>query len=122
VETVLLVEDEDIVRSLLRTVLMRQGYTVIAASHGAAALDMSRAFAGRIDLLMTDVVMPHMSGDELATQLRDTRPGTRILFMSGSEQQDLGDTLAACAPFIQKPFTPNTLARKVRDVLDATAE
>jgi DNA-binding response OmpR family regulator len=121
VETVLLVEDEDIVLKLLRTVLMRQGYTVIAASHAVAALAISRTYTGRIDLLMTDVVMPQMSGDELAMQLRDTRPDTRVLFMSGWDQQDLGGTLAVHGSFIQKPFTPIALAQKVRDVLDAAA-
>jgi DNA-binding response OmpR family regulator len=119
VETVLLVEDEDAVRAVLRTVLRRQGYTVLEASHAAQALDASRDYAGRIDLLMTDLIMPHMNGDVLASEVRHARPETRVLFMSGFGEQEFADGLAVRAPFIQKPFTPAIITRKVRDVLDS---
>ncbi len=117
-ETVLLVEDEDGVRHLLRTVLRRHGYTVIEARHGAEALTFSDQYSGRIDLLMTDLVMPQMAGTELAARFAERRPDTRVLFMSGYTEHAVLGELGAAAAFIQKPFTPSTIARKVRDVLD----
>ena len=118
-ETVLLVEDEDSIRALLRTVLRRHGYTVIEAARAAEALSVSDNYHGRIDLLMTDLSMPQMNGDELATRLSHLRPDTRILFMSGMTEHAVQGDIAAHAAFIQKPFTPTTIAQKVRDVLDA---
>ena len=118
-ETVLLVEDEDAIRTLLRTVLRRRGYLVIEAARGAEALNVSDHYAGHIDLLMTDISMPQMNGDELAMRLSQARPGTRILFMSGLTEQAVQGDIAAHAAFIQKPFTPTTIAQNVRDVLDA---
>ncbi len=119
-ETVLLVEDEDPLRSLVRHVLEEQGYDVLEAGSAQAALELAERHADEIDLLLTDVVMPGMSGRELAQLLTEARPGLRTLFMSGYSgeaiaEQGLPQALAA---FIGKPFEPEDLADRVRDVLD----
>jgi two-component system NtrC family sensor kinase len=120
--TVLLVEDESAVRTLVRTVLTRGGYQVLEAADGEAALALARSHDGAIDLLLTDIVMPKMNGRDLASAVGDVRPGTRILFMSGYESAaDEEDDTASAGAFIQKPFVAEALARKVRQVLDATA-
>ncbi len=119
-ETVLLVEDEDGVRRLARAVLERQGYTVLDAASATAALRQVDEHAGAIDLLVTDLVMPHGDGRELAETVRKHRPGVRVLFMSGY----MDDAVMGAGEFdpryafLQKPFTPSVLARKVREVLD----
>ncbi len=122
-ETVLLVEDEDGVRRLARVVLERQGYAVLDAPSAVAALQILDAHAGVIDLLVTDVVMPQMDGRDLADAVRARSPSTRVLFMSGYmddavKRHGVG---ALSEAFLQKPFTPALLARKVRDVLDQPA-
>jgi two-component system cell cycle sensor histidine kinase/response regulator CckA len=122
-ETILLAEDEDRVRSLAVAVLTQQGYTVIQACDGEEALAKAKEYDGEIHLLLTDVVMPKMSGKDLADELRRRRSGIRVLLSSGYT----GDTvmqqgvLDAATPFLQKPFTIRSLTAKVREVLDAGA-
>src|SRR5439155_6691431 len=88
-ETVLLVEDEPVVRSLVRHTLVQRGYRVLEAGSGAEALDRVGGHAGQVDLLITDVVMPGMSGRELADRILAARPGTRVLFISGYTDESL---------------------------------
>ena len=119
-ETVLVTEDEDSVRAVATAALERRGYRVLAAADGDSAIAISRAFPGRIDLLVTDVVMPGMNGQEVAEQLGLMRPGLRVLFVSGYT----GDAVLMKGisrderTFMQKPFTSLELARRVRVVLD----
>ncbi len=120
-ETILLVEDEDAVRGLTRRCLESSGYTVLAAPNAEEALVLAARHPGPLDLLLTDVVMPGASGPELSRRLLVQRPDTRVLFVSGYTDSDMasGSVLDAGAYFLQKPFTPAALARKVRDILDA---
>ena len=121
-ETVLLVEDEEQVRVLAKNVLGRFGYHVLVAENAHKALEIVNGHEGTIHLLLTDVVMPKMSGRELAEKVTPLRPKTKILFMSGYTADtvvhhgELGPGVA----FLQKPITPDMLVRKVREVLDAT--
>jgi signal transduction histidine kinase/ActR/RegA family two-component response regulator len=125
-ETILLVEDELAVRNLARDVLRAQGYTVLEARDGRHALEISELRFGAIDLLVTDVVMPGIGGCELATRLAELRPAMPVIYMSGYTDTAIvhHGVLDPGTTFLQKPFTPNALARKVRQVLDAvlTAE
>ena len=120
-ETILLVEDEEGVLTLVRKTLEQQGYTVLAATTSSAALAACRGTPGPIHLLLTDVVMPEMGGCELAEQIRAVRPGIRVLFMSGyaADARTHRVPVPAGAPLVQKPFPRSTIARRVRDVLDA---
>ncbi len=120
-ETVLLVEDEPGVRALVRDTLRMHGYTVLEARHGIEALLTAKQHTGPIHLLMTDVVMPQMSGREVADRLFVTRSDLRVLFMSGYTENAIvhHGVLHPGTAFLQKPFSPESLARKVRDVLDA---
>ena len=119
-ETVLLVEDEDAVRALAREVLRRHGYVVLEACHGVDALRVAERHADKIHLLVTDVVMPHMSGRKLAERLAEMRPGLKTLFMSGyTDHALLPEDVTPGAEFLQKPFTPDVLARRVRRILEA---
>jgi DNA-binding response OmpR family regulator len=120
-ETVLLVEDEVTVLRLAREYLERQGYTVIDAGDPATAILISNAHSGPVHLLLTDVVMPGMTGRELANQLCPRRPEMRVLYMSGYTENAIGQngTLDAGITLLQKPFTLLTLKAKVREVLDA---
>jgi PAS domain S-box-containing protein len=120
-ETILVVEDEAAVLSLSCRALESQGYVVLAASDGADALRVVERHGGTIHLLLTDVVMPGISGRELADQLGTRRPGIRVLYMSGYPGDAVVQhgSLPAGSAFLQKPFSPDGLARKVRDVLDA---
>ncbi len=124
-ETVLVVEDEDMLRNLVSRILRRKGYQVMEASHGHEAIEVCQHYEGPIDLLVTDVVMPAMSGRELARRLIGNNPSMRVLYMSGYTDDSLvlsggldsgvdGDG----PPFIQKPFTPTELADEVREALD----
>ena len=120
-ETVLLVEDEEVVRNLVREILEGNGYTVLEARNGAEALDLGRRFTGPIHLLVTDVVMPKMSGRELAERLVTIHRETRVLYMSGYTDGAIGHhgVLDPHTELLQKPFTFDALAQKVRKVLDA---
>jgi len=119
-ETVLLVEDEPEVRSLVQRILKTQGYTVVTAANPDEALAVAREFKGTIQVMVTDVVMPGMSGLQLAERLMPTRPNMRVLFVSGYTHDAIGHqgVLDPGTAFLQKPFTPNALARKVREVLE----
>ncbi|MCU0680836.1 MAG: ATP-binding protein [Polyangiaceae bacterium] len=120
-ETILLVEDENQVRQVARGILQRQGYRVLEAENAGEALLLCEQHAGPIDLLLSDVVMPLVSGPELARRLGRSRPGLKILCMSGYTDEAVirHGALDPGIAFIQKPFTPESLARRVRDVLDA---
>lgn len=119
-ETVLLAEDEDSVRTVATAALERQGYRVLAAPNGAAALEIVRVYSGVIDLLLTDVVMPGMNGRELAAEVKRLRPDIRVAFVSGytDDAELLGDLRRNEITFIQKPFTAHELVQRVRMVLD----
>jgi two-component system cell cycle sensor histidine kinase/response regulator CckA len=116
-ETLLLVEDEPLVREMAAASLRLAGYRVLAADSGDAALVAAGAHAGEIDLLLTDVVMPNMSGAELAARLLELRPGLRVLYTSGYTQ-DLLATRGVDGAFLAKPYSPSVLAQHVRQVLD----
>jgi two-component system cell cycle sensor histidine kinase/response regulator CckA len=119
-ETILLVEDQPEVRAVARAALARHGYTVLEASHGGEALQIALDRTEEIHLLLTDVVMPAMSGRELAQRLLLQRPHVRVLYTSGYTDDAIvhHDVIESGVAFIQKPFTPANLLRKVREVLD----
>jgi hypothetical protein len=119
-ETVLLVEDAAAVRAVAKQTLERQGYSVLEASNGADALHLAERYQGPIHLVLTDVVMPRLSGRELTDQLSVARPETRVLFMSGYTDDSVvrHGILEGGVAYLQKPFSPDGLARKVREVLD----
>jgi two-component system cell cycle sensor histidine kinase/response regulator CckA len=119
-ETILLAEDDALVRNLVRTVLRNEGYTILEAAHGHEALAIAQQHPGSIDLLVTDVVMPQMSGRELAEQLSQVRQQIKVLFMSGYTDDAVvrHGLLMARVDLLAKPFSPLKLAAKVREVLD----
>jgi two-component system cell cycle sensor histidine kinase/response regulator CckA len=119
-ETVLLVEDEDAVRSLARHVLRSCGYTVLEADDGQRAVQLVEDHRGPIDLVVSDVVMPYLGGRQLVERLSALRPGLKVLFMSGYTDDAVvrHGVLTTDYAFLQKPFTPPILAQKVREVLD----
>jgi signal transduction histidine kinase len=119
-ETVLFVEDEPMVRELAVTALRMNGYTVFEAANGEEGLRLARQHDGRIDLVLTDVVMPVMGGKEMADALRVSHPDLKIIFSSGYGEDALGhhQVLRPGMAFLQKPYLTSTLARKVREVLD----
>jgi two-component system cell cycle sensor histidine kinase/response regulator CckA len=120
-ETILVAEDNEMVRTLTCEILKRHGYTVLEARHGAEALDIARRYHGPIHLLLTDVMMPGMGGPELARRLGPLRPTMRIVYMSGypADALDHQGLLAGEFEFLPKPIGVDALVRKVRDVLDA---
>jgi two-component system cell cycle sensor histidine kinase/response regulator CckA len=123
-ETILLVEDDDQVRAVSRGLLQKYGYHVIEARNAVDALQHLESESTAIDLLLTDVVMPQMSGPELARRARTLRPSLRVLCMSGYTDDSIvrHGVLESRVAYLQKPFTPETLTRKVRDVLEAPGE
>jgi PAS domain S-box-containing protein len=123
-ETLLLVEDDLAVRKLSRKILERVGYKVLEAESGRKALELARHATGGIPLVVTDLVMPDMSGTELAAELTALYPEIRVLFMSGYTDDAVvrHGLLAAGRAFLQKPFTPDSFTRKVREILDAPGE
>ncbi len=118
-ETILLVEDEEQVRNLVRDTLRREGYKVLDAASAVAARRLVGSHKGPIHLLITDVVMPKEGGRQLAESLVARRPLMKVLFMSGyTDRAVAGGATGGESSFIQKPFTPSTLSRKVREVLE----
>jgi PAS domain S-box-containing protein len=122
-ETILLVEDQDEVRRVAREILVRRGYQVIAAQSAGEALLASERHPSIIHLLLTDVIMPQMSGRELAQRLLPLRPEMKVLYMSGYTDNAIvyHGILDSGLPYVQKPLVPETLARRVREVLDSPA-
>lgn len=120
-ETVLLVEDEEVVRGLARRILEQAGYSVVEAGKADEALRFCEEHAAEINLLLTDIVMPEMSGKELADKLRSQCPDLKMLFMSGYTDEAIvhHGVLDSDVGFIQKPFTPAALVKKLREVLDS---
>ena len=119
-ETILVVEDEAGIRALVRKILRRQGYVVLEASNGDDALKICAGHKGKIDLLVTDVMMPRMSGRELADRLTALRPELRVLYVSGYTDDAMlsSGSFPTGTAFLQKPFTLGSLLGKVREVLD----
>jgi CheY-like chemotaxis protein len=122
-ETVLLVEDEAVVRQLVAEILETNGYTVLQAADGPSVLELARRHSGDISLLVTYVVMPGMSGPEVAQSVTAMRPGTLVLYMSGYTDSAIGHhgVLEPGIAFLQKPFSTDDLTRKVRALLDKPA-
>ena len=123
-ETVLVVEDEDEIREMVREYLERQGYTVLHASNGASALQIAQHYKGIIHLLVTDVVMPQLGGHELAQELKQLRPRVKVLFTSGypehASSPDNGKAVDHQPPILQKPYPLGMLATRIRQALDAS--
>jgi signal transduction histidine kinase len=117
--TVLLVEDESAVRRVLVRTLRDRGFTVLEAEDGEVALAIAAAYEGEIDVTVTDVVMPRLGGRELASRLATLRPTTRLVFMSGYAGSQPGESLPEGAIYLQKPFPPDTLLKKLRELLMA---
>jgi CheY-like chemotaxis protein len=122
-ETILVVEDNEMVRTLTCEILKRHGYTVVEARHGADALDIAQRYHGAIHLLLTDVVMPGMGGPELVSRLAPLRPTMKIVYMSGypADALDHQGLVGGEFEFLPKPIGLDALVRKVRDVLDLRA-
>jgi two-component system, cell cycle sensor histidine kinase and response regulator CckA len=119
-ETILLVDDEAPVQNLVRQILERRGYRVLVASDGPAALRVSHDFQGDIHLLLTDILMPRMSGLEVAKCLAVARPLMKVLYMSGYPEMAVfeQDRMSPGRYFLRKPFLATTLALKIREILD----
>lgn len=118
-ETILVVDDEDPVRTMMSAILRSAGYQVLEASTGQEALELVAGYAGTIHLLLTDIVLPDVSGNDLAVQVLRLRPGLQVLRVSGMpDQARLPPELpAAGSAFLAKPFTPQRLLEKVREIL-----
>jgi PAS domain S-box-containing protein len=123
-ETILVVEDNKDVRAIALATLNRYGYHVLEAPDGESALNLIRSYKGPVHLLITDVIMPGMGGNQLAGQVRVLRPNTKVLFMSGYTDESISryGVLKPGLALLSKPFTPEALAKKVREVLDRTGE
>ena len=120
-ETILLVDDEHSVRAIVLKILRRAGYNVLEAENGEAALKIAEANPEKIDLLLTDMFMPGLRGPEVAARLAQTRPGLRVLFMSGYADQDARTGVPPGANFLNKPFSGADLAKTVEAVLKGPA-
>jgi two-component system cell cycle sensor histidine kinase/response regulator CckA len=118
-ETILLVEDEAAVRSLVKRILSQKGYRVLEASDGAIALRLAAGHVGEIDLVLTDVAMPNLGGRGMVEELQELSPGIRILFMSGIPKEDVfpEKEVASRTPYLQKPFTSEAILSEVRAAL-----
>jgi CheY-like chemotaxis protein len=118
-ETILVAEDEEIVRELVCDVLEDQGYNVLCANNGVEALEIAQSYDGEIHLLVTDVIMPQMNGHELAEQVFRTRPETKVLYVSGYSNNEIGNhgELDPRIDLLQKPFTPQKLASKIHEII-----
>ena len=123
-ETILIVEDDEMLRELIKDGLDKQGYQVLEARHGGEALLLCQGYQGPIHLMLTDVVMPQMSGRELAERLGPLRPEMKVIFMSGYTEDAivLQNVLDSPMLFLQKPFSYLDLIHKVRSVLDRKGE
>ncbi|MBW2289874.1 MAG: response regulator [Deltaproteobacteria bacterium] len=121
-ETILLAEDEDAIRTLMCNALEQCGYHVLRAADGTAAMEIAQSYDSKIDLVITDVVMPRLSGPDFVQQLQEIRPGTKVIFMSGYAQDGTvtGATVDASAEILEKPFSPDVLLSSVRKLLDRT--
>jgi two-component system cell cycle sensor histidine kinase/response regulator CckA len=116
--TILVVDDEDPIRLVISKVLSKAGHRVLEAEHGAEALRVTAAHDGRIDLIITDLYMPGMRGTEIAEQIRESHPETRVLYMSGFEDEDIQRSgVHAGASFLPKPFTLDQLSAAVAEAL-----
>jgi CheY-like chemotaxis protein len=121
-ETVFVIDDNPAVRSSVCKVLQERGYLVLEAVNGPEALRVSQNFAGKIDLLLTDVTLPGMSGKDVAQHLLALRPDLKLLYMTGYTHTQAADAVPLPVPVFRKPFTGAALARKVRAVLDGSEE
>jgi PAS domain S-box-containing protein len=121
-ETILLVEDEESLRSVAKEYLTAQGYTVLDAANGVAALDVVQAHNGQIDILVTDVIMPKLGGSELVEQIHKMRPNLKVIYVSGYTEDTIGHhgVLDEGVNFIQKPYSLKGLTKRIREVLDVT--
>jgi DNA-binding response OmpR family regulator len=118
--TVLLVDDEDLLRDLMREALAAEGYRVIDASDGRAGLRAATTHAAAIDILVTDLVMPYVSGEQLATELRQHRPELRVLFLSGYPEA-ISTRHDGTISFLEKPFSLSALVARVRLLLGSAS-
>jgi CheY-like chemotaxis protein len=118
-KVVLVVEDEAEVREILREALEAAGYAVLVASDGEEALQVYQQHAGSIDLVVTDVLMPRMTGSDLVKSLWRSQPALKVLFISGYADEKTAAAYGFRGPLLRKPFTPDVLCRKVREVLEA---
>ena len=121
-EAILLVEDEAAVRSLAKKILLQKGYRVLEASDGAIALRVAAGHVGEIDLVLTDVAMPNLGGRGMVEELKELSPDVRVLFMSGYPKEEVFPDKATArnTPYLQKPFTGETLLSEVRAALGYT--
>jgi CheY-like chemotaxis protein len=121
-ETVLLVEDDEMVRGLAQVVLEAQHYTVLPVRNAEEAMDLAQDQEQHIDVVITDTVMPGMGGPDLAQRLLQIRPGLRVILTSGyaGRGQEFIESLGSQAAFLQKPYTPDMLTRKMREILDSS--
>jgi two-component system, cell cycle sensor histidine kinase and response regulator CckA len=118
--TILIAEDEPVVRNMVRAIIQREGYSFLVAAHGEEAMTLSQAYPDEIHLLLTDVKMPRMNGLELAAEIMKTRRGIRVLVMSGELSSEVRKANLAL-PFLKKPFTPRRFLEKLQQVLDGPA-
>jgi len=118
--TILVIEDEDVVRGLICELLEEEGFRVIPAPGPEQGLEAAQEHLGTIDMIFTDVMMPGMRGDELAARLVGMKPGVKVLYTSGFTEDsiEMDDALDDGSQFLRKPFTPDALVQKVKDVLD----